>query len=122
GIEKSEIECGIVCDQRGVADEGEEFVDDLGEQRLVLEELGRETVNLERRARHLALGIDVTMKALAGGNLVVELDAADLDQSIALVGIEASRFGIQHDFPHRDPARADQAIRPDNPATARKMP
>ena len=48
GIEEAEIERGVVRDQRRVADECEEVVGDLGEQRLVLEELGREAVDRER--------------------------------------------------------------------------
>jgi len=125
GVEEAQIERGVVRHQRRSADKGEELVGNFGKQRLVFQKVGGETVNLERRRRHLALGIDVTMEALAGGNLVVELDAADLDQPVALIGIESRRLGVQHDFPHRPCSRAtppDQAIRPGNPAMARKMP
>ena len=115
GIEEAEIERGVVRHQRRFADEGEELVGDFGEQRLVLQELGGEAVNLERGSRHLALRIDVAVEALAGGNLVVELDAADLDEPVALVGIEPRRLGVQHDFPH-GATLPGKAARSDDPA------
>src|ERR1700737_4551221 len=77
-IEEAEIERGIVRHQRRFADERQKLVGDFGKQRLVFQKLGRETVNFERGSRHLPLGIDVAMKALAGGNLVIELKEADL--------------------------------------------
>jgi hypothetical protein len=50
--------------------------------------------------RHVALGIDVAVKSLAGRHPVEDFDAADLDQPVAAQGIEASGFGIENDFAH----------------------
>ena len=66
GVEEAEIEHRVVRDQRRVADEGEELVGDLGEQRLVLEELGRQAVHREGLGRHVALGIEVAVERRAG--------------------------------------------------------
>jgi hypothetical protein len=57
-------------------------------------------VNLESRFRHVALRIEVAMKHFAGGKAIEQLDAADLDQPIALERIEAGGLGIEHDFAH----------------------
>ena len=40
------------------------------------------------------------MKRLAGRELIDQNDASDLDQSIALEGIEARRFGVEYDLSH----------------------
>ena len=37
----------------------------------------------KRFGRHIALGIDVAVKSLAGRHAVDDLDAADLDQAVA---------------------------------------
>ena len=36
----------------------------------------------------------------AGGQMIHQLDAADLDDAVTVGGIEARRFGIEHDFTH----------------------
>ena len=54
-IDEAEIEHRIVRDQRRIGDEGEKLLADVGEQRLVLEKLGRQAVHLERLVRHIAL-------------------------------------------------------------------
>src|SRR5207244_10593423 len=82
------------------AEERQNLVGGLGERRLVLEELRREPVHLERRGRHVALGIDVAVKGAAGRNAVIELDAADRDHPIPLQRVEAGGLGIEHDLAH----------------------
>ena len=100
GIEEAEIEHRVVRDELRVAEEGDEVIDLFGKQRLVPEELDGQSVNLERRLRHVAFRIEIAMERLAGGETVDELDAADLDQPIALKGIKAGGFGIENDFAH----------------------
>ena len=53
--------------------------------------------------RHVALGIDVAVKALPRRHTVVDLDAADLDQPVAAQRIEACGFGVENDFAHGYP-------------------
>ena len=98
GIDEAEIEHRVVRDQRRIADEGEQLLADVGEQRLVLEELGREPVHLERAVRHVALGIEIAVKHLAGRKAIDQLDAADLHQPVALIGIEARWFRCRTRF------------------------
>ena len=50
GIEKAEIEHRIVGDQRRVAEESDELVGHVGEQRLVLEEVVAQAVDRESLA------------------------------------------------------------------------
>ena len=57
-------------------------------------------MDLKGRLRHVAFRIEVAVKRLAGREAVDELDAADLDQPIALKGIEPGGFGIEHDLAH----------------------
>src|SRR6516165_11121980 len=86
--------------KRRVADERDYVLDDLGEERLVLEDLARQAVDGDSLGRHVALGIDVTMKGLSARNAIDEFDATDLHQSMSLEGIKPRRFGIEHDFAH----------------------
>ena len=51
--------------------------------------------------RHVALGIDIDVVALAGRHPVENFDAADLDQPIAAQRVKAGGFGIKNDFAHR---------------------
>jgi hypothetical protein len=50
--------------------------------------------------RHVALGIDQRMVNEAGRDLMDDLDAADLDNAMAVDGAEAGRFSIENDLAH----------------------
>ena len=102
GIKKAEIEHCVMRDELGVAEEGDQVIGLFGKQRLVLEELDRQSVNLEGRLRHVAFRVEVEMERLAGRETVDELDAANLNQPIARKGIKAGCFGIENDFAHRN--------------------
>src|SRR6516162_7681302 len=86
--------------KRRVANERDQVVDDFGEKRLIPEEFAGQAVDGDGLGRHIALGIEVAMKALPARNAIDELDAADLHQSVPLEGIKPRRFGIEHDLAH----------------------
>src|ERR1700716_222888 len=109
GIEEAEVEHCVVRDQRRIGDERDEVIDDFCEQRLVLEELDRETVDREGLGRHVALGIEIAMERLPARDAGGEPPTADLDQPMALVGIKARRFGVEHDLAHRLPSTSEKA-------------
>jgi hypothetical protein len=101
GIEKAEIESGVVHDQHGAVDEGEHLLGEFGEAWLVAQKLGREPMHLEGGIGHLSFGIDVVMPDPPRGNAVDQLDAADLDDAVTVERIEPGRFGIEHDLAQR---------------------
>ncbi len=103
GIEKAEIERGVVHDERRVADEAKELLDQFGKARLVLEERERKPMDRKRLGGHVALGVEVAVECLSGRDAVEQFDAADLDQSMPLIGIEPGRLGVEHNFPHGFP-------------------
>ncbi len=72
----------------------------LGKARIVFQELGRQAVDREGLGRHVALGIEVAVEGLSGREAVEQLDAADLDQPMALIGVEAGGLGIEDDLAH----------------------
>ena len=86
GNQEAVIEAGIVDHQRRVADENQEIVDDVGKARLVLQERRRQPVDGEGFRRHLALRVEIAVEGRAGRDPVEQLDAAELDQAMALVG------------------------------------
>ena len=61
---------------------------------------------LKARLRHVAFRIEVAVERPAGRKAVDQLDAADLDQPVALDGVEAGGFGVEHDLAHRTFASA----------------
>ena len=85
-------------DERGVADEGQELVGDILEERLVLQELAGQAVHGHRIAMDVALGVEVAVELAARGDAVDDLDAAELDQPVAVVGVEPRRFRVDDDL------------------------
>jgi hypothetical protein len=81
-------------------DKREELVDDDAKRRLAGEEFRGYSVNRERILRHLAAGIDISMKFPTGRDMVNQLDAGDFDDTMALLGVETRGFGIEYDLAH----------------------
>jgi len=57
-------------------------------------------VHLLRGLVYFAVGLQVLMEASAGQSAVNHLDAADLDDAVALGGIQSGRFRIQYNLAH----------------------
>ena len=98
GIEEAEIEGRVVHHQHRAFDEGQHVVGKLGEARLVAQELGGQPVHLEGLVGHLALGVHVAMPHPARRDAVDQLDAADLDDAVAVERVEPRGLGIEHDL------------------------
>ena len=98
GIDEAEVEGSVVGNERGVADEGEELVGDVLEQGFVLEELAGQAVHVDRIAVDVALRVEVAVELAAGGDAVDDLDAAELDQPVAGVGVEPRRLRVDDDL------------------------
>lgn len=99
-VEKSEVEAGVVSDERRIADEFDQFRRSLDEQRLVGKKDVAEAVDRLGPWRHRPLRVEIGMEMPARVGSVDHLDAADLDDSIAARGIEPGRFRVEHDFAH----------------------
>jgi hypothetical protein len=84
--------------QRRVADESQKVGHHLGEDRMLGQELGRQTMHPECLFRHIPFRVDVFMEYLAGRQLVDQLDAADFHQPVAGGGIKAGGFGVEHNL------------------------
>ena len=54
-------------------------------------------------SRNVALRIDEAMEFAARRNAIEDLDATDFDQPVALLRIEARRFGVENDLAHHEP-------------------
>ncbi len=100
GIEEADVEGRVVDDECVARDEAQEVRGHIGKQRLVFEEVRRQPVHGDRFHRHVALRIDEAVELAPRGDAVQELDAADLDQAVAAVGIEAGGLGVEHDLAH----------------------
>ena len=99
-VDEADVERGVVDDQLRAGDERAQLVRDLGELRRVGELRGADAVHGERTGVDLALGVDVLVELLAGEPAVQQFDAADFDETVTAVRIEAGRFGIENDFTH----------------------
>src|SRR3984885_8657750 len=101
GVQKTEIEGGVMDDERRIGEKGDEIVCRLGKKNLVLEKVLAQAMNGEGFRRHAAFRIEIAMERLARRDAVDELDAADLDQAVAVERIEACGFRVEHDFAHK---------------------
>ena len=105
GIEEADVERGVVDHQFRAVDEGEEFVDDLVEARLVGEEFQREPGDFLRAGGKFAVGVEVGVERAPAGPAFQQFDAADFDDAVAAVGVQAGGFGIEHDLSHGSSGR-----------------
>jgi len=99
-IEKADIEGRVVNHQLRFGDESEQLIGDIGEAWLALERGGGDAVHGERRGVNVALGIDVTMKSAARRSAVEQFNAADFDDAVTELGLEARRLGVEEDLSH----------------------
>ena len=101
GAQEFVVEFRIVDDQRRVvADEPEKLVADVAEAPVRFQEFDRQPVNGEGFRRHIPVGIEIGVKRRAGRDAVEQLDAADFDEAMTLVGIQPGGFGVEDDFAH----------------------
>ena len=84
GIQELDVEFSIVNDKRTVGDELDEAIDNIGEERLVLQKLGREIADLLRFFRNVPLGIDIDVILGARRRAVVEFKASDFNDPVSL--------------------------------------
>src|SRR5262245_27895438 len=98
GIQKTQIESGVVSNQRCVVDKAKKPFDDILEQWFVPQKLHRQAVHRHGLWVNVALGVQVAVKLAARGNSVDDLNAADLDEAIAADWIEPRGFGIEDDL------------------------
>jgi hypothetical protein len=101
GIQKRQVEFGIVDDERVLADKCRQLVGNRREGRMTAEELGRQPVDGQGVRRHVALGIDVAVEIPPARHVVDEFDARDLDDAMPGLRVEARRFGVDHYLAHR---------------------
>ena len=76
----------------------EHVVGKLGETRLVAQKLGGEAVHLEGLVGNFAFGVQMAMPHPPGRDAVDQLDAADLDDFVAVERVESGRLGIEDDL------------------------
>ena len=107
-------------DQLRVADEGEQRVGLLGEAPVAREEGAGEPVHPLGVLRHVALGVEIALEALARRDVVDQLDRTDLDDPVALRGLQAGGLGVEHDLTHVRPACPAPAPRPSSAASGRR--
>ena len=83
---------------------------DLSEAGLVLQEITRDAVHLERPVVDLPIRLQIVMKPSVGQAAIHQLDAADLDDSVPLLRVETRRFRIEDHLPHDNrPSMAERA-------------
>ncbi len=101
-VQEAAVEFSVVSDDRIIAEECHQLVDDIGmlETLLVAQRVVGDARNAHRRFGHGPAGIDVDLEFAAGGQIVVQLDTADFYDAVARSWIEAGGFGVEDDFPH----------------------
>ena len=82
----------------GIAAEGDEIVHDRREDGFVRQKRVGQTVDAERALRDRPSRVDVTVEGHPRLDVVDELDAADLDQPVPVLGIRTGGFGVEDDL------------------------
>ena len=100
GVDEADVEAGVVNHDLGARHEGQQLLGHCREERLVGQEVVGDAVHAHRVRVAGALRVDVVVQAAAGVAPVDHLDAADLDDAVALGGVQAGRFGVQEDLSH----------------------
>ena len=100
GIEETDIERRVVDHEWCISKKRDQIVGNFREKEFVFQELIAEAVDCERLRGHAALWIEIAVKRLPGRYPVDQLDAADLDQTMAVEGIETRGLGIEHNLAH----------------------
>src|SRR6185312_3008537 len=72
----------------------------VGEQCLVGQEFGGKTMHALGLDGDVALGVEVVLQRAAGGEMIYQLDAADLDDPVPFRRLEARCFGVENYFAH----------------------
>src|SRR5678815_2817802 len=105
GIEKLDVELGVMNDDLSILYELNQVVGDVTEFRLVFEKLPVDAVHRKGTFIAIALGIDVLMKAALGNSAAHDFDRADLDDPVPILRFEPGCFGIEYDQPrsHAEP-------------------
>ena len=112
GIEEGEIEGGVVHHQHGALEEGEHVVGQLGKTRLVAQELGGQAVHFEGLVGDVALGVQMAVPDASRGDAVDQLDAADLDDPVAVERVEPGGLGVEDDLAQASLASPGGAVGP----------
>jgi hypothetical protein len=105
GIQKAEIESGVVGNESAVADELQQFLSDLREPRFVVEEIGGQAVHRKGLGRHVSFRVDIAVEVFPARHFIDELDTAYLDQPVSLDRIKSRGFSVEHDFAHKPAPR-----------------
>ncbi len=100
-VEEAEVESRVVDDQLGALQIGQQFVGDRGKQRLVGEEVVAQAVHAHGVLAAAPLRVEIVVQVAPGQAPVEHLDAADLDDAVAVLGAEPGGFGVEKDLPHR---------------------
>ena len=96
-IEEREIERRIVRDQIVVAEEFQQFVDNLAETRLAGEVCQGEAVNPRGVLRNVALGVDQSVEMPSGRQVVQQFQRGHLDHPVAELRFQTGGFRVEQD-------------------------
>jgi len=85
-VQETDVEGRVVDDEFRALEIGQQLVGDLRELGLVAQKLVADAVHLERVLVAVALRVDVVVQVVAGELACQQLDTADLDDAIAVLG------------------------------------
>jgi hypothetical protein len=84
----------------GAAHELHELIGDLGESRMLGQELRIQTVDAQGLRVAVTLGIDVEVQMTIGHLAIMQFHAGELDQAVSALGFQAGGFCIKDDLAH----------------------
>ncbi len=97
-IYEAHIERGVVNYESRIANESEQFIDDVGKPWFVGKEFRGQSMNIEGFNRDVTLGIYVGVEEASGWYVIDKFYATDLDEAVSVPHIKTGCLRIEGNF------------------------
>ena len=99
-VYEPDVERRIMDNEFGAADKQQELVGDIGETRLVSQELIGYPMHFRGAGIDFPVRLNILVIGVAGDASIHQLDAADFDDTVPLGRVKPRGFGIKDDLSH----------------------
>ena len=101
GVQKTDVESGVVDDQFGAAHKVEKLDRNVGEARFVDEKLAADPVHRQSTGVDIPFRVQVAVEMPVGQTPIEHLDTGDLDDAVSELVLQAGGFSIEKDLAHQ---------------------
>ena len=96
GIQKADIERGVMNQYLGVRDKFKQPISNLGKFGLIAKPLTTQTMNGHRAFINVTFRIDIKVQMPATDASIQDFQTADFDDAVPILNRQTGRFSVQH--------------------------